>query len=175
MQDIAAELHQLVGEIARHQRGGADADQMDAARAIQQFQRPGNDALAVGGGGLLHRQKLAADQLLQDDRVVVANLDRTVDDAGRHLPVLRLGLADGKLEFLIAGIAKLLAELDDTRLAAPDLGRKRCRRQPQHLVGIVDDVLADLTIAGRHAVELRIDRLQDGHEPSTALRCSSEE
>ena len=45
-----------------------------------------------------------------------------------------------------------------------DLGRKRRCRQTQHLVGIVDDVLADLTIAGRHAVELRIDRLQDGHE-----------
>ena len=101
--------------------------------------------------------------------IAVADLDRAMDDAGRHLPFLRLGLADGELELLIAGIAELLAELDDARLAASDLGRQGGRRQPQHLVGIVDDVLADLTIARRHAVELRIDPVQDGHGISSTL------
>ena len=173
MHDIAAELHQLVGEIARHQRGCTDADQMDAARAIQHFQCLGDDPLAVGGDCLLHRQKLAADQLLQDDLVVVADLDRTVDHAGRNLPILRLGLADRQLELLIAGIAQFLAELDDTRLAAADLGRQRRRRQAQHPVGIVENVLADLAIAGRHGVELHFDLLQDGHAFPELFRMSA--
>ena len=86
-----------------------------------------------------------------------------MDHARRHLPVLGPGLTDGELELLIAGVAELLAELDDARLAAADLGGERGRRQAQHLVRIVEDVLSDLAIAGRHAVELRVDPVQDGH------------
>ncbi|MNL87024.1 hypothetical protein D3C87_2159910 [compost metagenome] len=75
------------------------------------------------------------------------------------MPFLRLRLADGEFQLLVAGKTQLLAELDDARLAAPRLGGKRCRGKPQHLVRIVEDELADLPVRRCHVLELRGDLL----------------
>ncbi len=86
-----------------------------------------------------------------------------MDDAARRVPLNGLGLVHRQLELLVARIAELLAEFDDTGLAATGRFRQRGRGQGQHLLGMVDDELGDLAIGLSHGVELGTEDFQNRH------------